>query len=138
MARRWKKSNYDLMREQVDPMVIALDTNGNILTINGTGERLTGYSAAEITGKNWVDTFIPPVDRPEIRELLQDVIEGDLSIGNENPIVTRDGRQLLIRWMNFRLMDGNCGYFNPDGDVVCLASVGYDVTGDDEDDSSQV
>jgi PAS domain S-box-containing protein len=126
------------MQEQPYPIVIALDTQANILTINDTCEKVTGYTANELVGKNWVETLIPEGDRGEIRELIQNIVEGDLYIGNENPILTREGDQLMIRWTNFRLMDGNCGNFNPDGDIVGVASIGYYVSGDDGDDGTQI
>jgi PAS domain S-box-containing protein len=124
--------------EQPYPIVIALDPEANILTINDTCEKVTGYTSNELLGKNWVETLIPEGYKDEIRELIQNIVEGDLYIGNENPILTRDGQELLIKWTNFRLMDSNCGYFNPDGDIVGVASIGYYVTGDDGDDRTQV
>ena len=101
---------------------LILDTSGNITFCNDYLLQLTGWTAAEVTGKNWTATFIPERDRANIEAVLKDMTAEKASCQyHENEIITRDGSTRLIQWTNTILRD-------PDGRVVGTASLGTDVT----------
>jgi len=52
-------------------IVLALDSEGRITLVNPYFESLTGYSADEVIGLGWFDTFIPEEDRPTIQKSIR-------------------------------------------------------------------
>lgn len=102
-------------------IVLLLDTRGRIVRFNPYMEEITGYTLAEVEGKDWFETFLPEPERPRIREVFRRAIDDVHARGNVNPVMTRDGHAPLIEWYSKTLKD-------PDGKVVGLLAVGHDVT----------
>jgi two-component system, cell cycle sensor histidine kinase and response regulator CckA len=102
-------------------IVLVLDVNGNIVQINSFMEELTGYKQDEVIGKDWFDTFLPTDDHAELRAIFQDVV-GNIHIrGHVNPILTKNGHELIIEWNNETLK-------SPQGEVLGVLCVGQDIT----------
>ena len=83
---------YRLLIEQVeDYAIFALDTEGNVRTWNPGAERLKGYTASEIIGKNFT-IFYPreSVERGIPRALLREALECGHAT-NEGWRVRKDG-----------------------------------------------
>jgi len=102
-------------------IVLVLDNRGRIVRINPYMEALSGFRQDEVVGKDWFSTFLPKAEQKRIRELFQTALRGKRTIGNVNPIHTRDGRELLIEWYDSELQD-------PHGNKLGLLSIGRDVT----------
>lgn len=102
-------------------IVLLLDTDVRIALCNPYFEHLTGYSASEVLGRDWVGTFIPEPERPEIREYFYDVLRDGMNDGHVNPIVLKNGEQRLIQWHSKTMDDA-------EGRIVGLLCTGYDVT----------
>jgi PAS domain S-box-containing protein len=107
--------------ETAPVIVLVLDPQGNIIRFNSFLERLSGYSLAEVKGKNWFDTF--PVARGtcQISDVLKRIKDEDAAIGDLHPIVTRDGKERLITWYNTTLR-------GPKGELNAVLAIGHDVT----------
>ncbi len=102
-------------------IVLVLDVNGTITQINPFMEELTGYKQDEVIGKDWFDTFLPKDDHTEIREVFQNVV-GNLHIKRHvNPILAKNGAELIIEWNNETLK-------NPQGEIVGVLCIGQDIT----------
>ncbi len=102
-------------------MVLVLDNEHRIVSINPYIESLTGYKAAEVQGKDWVDTFIPERDREHIRHLFSNALSDRKTNGNVNTILTRTGQELYVEWYDCTLKDAQ-------GNVVGLLGMGLDIT----------
>lgn len=102
-------------------IVLVLDNRGRIVRINPCMEALSGYRQDEVVGKDWFSTFLPKTEQKRIRELFMSALRGTRTIGNVNPVLTRDGRELLIEWHDSELRD-------PHGNNLGLLSIGMDVT----------
>jgi len=101
-------------------IILLLDTEGRISRINPYMEKITGYTESEVKGKDWFDTFLPASDHTEIRAMFRKaIVDIDVS-GEANPIVTKDGRDLMIEWYSKTLKDTN-------GTIVGLLSFGIDI-----------
>jgi two-component system CheB/CheR fusion protein len=108
--------------ETAKTIVVTLDVNGKIITVNRHTEQCTGYKREEIIGKNWFDIFVPVRLHKEIKPLHQKVIDRESSVKlHENPILTRDGSELIINWSNSVLRDSS-------GQIWATLSIGMDVT----------
>ncbi|HIE41131.1 MAG TPA: PAS domain-containing sensor histidine kinase, partial [Candidatus Aenigmarchaeota archaeon] len=82
-----------------------------------------GYAESEIIGKNWFDSFIPPLYRKQIKEVSTRIFKGELESFeyNENPVLTKSGKERLIAWHNTILKDES-------GKVTGHLSSGEDIT----------
>ncbi len=101
-------------------IIMVIDVEGRIQQINSFMEAITGYKEAEVKGKDWFDTFLPSADNTKIREMFKKaIVDIDVS-GGINPIVAKDGRELMIEWHSKSLK-------NVSGTIVGLLSFGVDV-----------
>jgi PAS domain S-box-containing protein len=125
-----KKAEDELKKEKelsqniintAQAIILQLDTDGKIVSFNPYMENLSGYKLAEVQGKDWFTTFLPECDYDSVRNLFQTAIDDVQTKGNVNPIVTKDGRQIDIRWHDKTLKD-------IDGKIIGLLAIGEDIT----------
>lgn len=102
-------------------IIVVLDMNGKIVSINPYMERISGYRLNEVKGADWFDTFLPSMDRAKIRKVFRDVSSGNLNKGNINPILTKSGKEVLVEWFSSTLADKQ-------GNTIGVLSAGQDVT----------
>jgi PAS domain S-box-containing protein len=89
-------------------IVIGLNQAGEITLMNETAEKCTGYSAAELTGKNWFKTMLPEYVYPKVwQEFISLTKIGNMPKAFENPILTKSGEERLISWQNGLLHIGD-------------------------------
>ena len=103
-----------------DVILLALDLDGRISLINRKGCSTLGWEERDLRGRDWIETCLPPRTRATLRATFHNLLSGDIS-SVENPILTKCGRERLIRWRNSLLRDG-------DGRVVGTLSSGEDIT----------
>lgn len=119
-AEREKMQNY---LDIAGVMMLALDQEGTVTLINQKGCEILGYSADQIVGKNWINTFLPESDRQELREVFQKHITGGIQAAEyyENPVLTKHGEERLIAWHNTVVRDKQ-------GKIISTLSSGEDIT----------
>ncbi|MCJ7551330.1 MAG: PAS domain S-box protein, partial [Anaerolineae bacterium] len=126
----WKRAEAALREERdfaeslvdtAQTIVLLLDTEGRIVHFNPYMEALSGYSLDEVQGEDWFSTLVPAEDQAKIRELFQRAVGDIPTLGNVNPILTKDGRARDIEWHDTTLKDA-------DGNVVGLLATGQDIT----------
>ncbi|KJU85785.1 PAS domain protein, partial [Candidatus Magnetobacterium bavaricum] len=88
-------------------IILILNKQGDIIRCNPYMEELSGYTLEEVKGKNWFETFLPKS------------IEDIQTCGNV-PILTKDGRELLIEWRDRTLKNND--------EIVGLLLTGQDIT----------
>ncbi len=114
-GRRWSQ-----LLDNVQLLVVGLDRDGVITSMNRHAEQVTGYSVKQMVGRHYLD-FVPETVRDEVRSEVDRGLRGDPPSRNERPLITRDGERRLILWRSVVLWDA-------DGAVEGLLSVGADVT----------
>src|SRR5262245_60321254 len=78
-------------------VAVWLDLDGHVTFCNDALLRLTGYSREEVVGFDWFDRFIPPADRPVMRERFgRNARRGEMVSHFEGEILTRTGERRLI------------------------------------------
>jgi PAS domain S-box-containing protein len=102
-------------------IILVLDKKGRIVRFNSYMEELSGFCLDEVQGKDWFTTFLPNQDTDKMRALFQIAVDDIQTMGNINPIVTKDGRVVDIEWYDKTLKDAF-------GCVTGLLAIGYDVT----------
>jgi len=123
-AEEEMKKERDFSKSIVDTAqatVMVLDTEGKIVSFNPYMEKLSGYKIDEVKGKDWFTTFLPECDYDQIRRLFKKSLRGIQTRGNINPIIAKDGREILIEWSDKTLKDN-------DGKIIGLLAIGQDVT----------
>lgn len=101
-----------------------LDKNGNVVLWNKAAEYISGYTAKEVIGhaRIWEWLYPDPDYRAEIREKVQDIIEGGRKVKDfETQIRTKDGLRRNISWHSNTLLH--------DGKIIGSIALGSDITG---------
>lgn len=108
--------------DAVGMIILVINLNGLIQSINRQGCELLGYKVEEVVGKNWIDNFVPENIREQVRTVFTSVIQGkrEFYSYDEYSIFTRDGGERLIAWNNVQLKDS-------DGKIIGTLSSGNDI-----------
>lgn len=117
------KEKAERYLEIAEAIILETDTLGNILTLNRQGLNITGYTAQEVFGKNWIDLFIPSEIQLNLQNILARIMKGEIEpIGYyENEILTKNGERRFISWHNEVVRGDN-------GQIIGTLSSGQDVT----------
>jgi diguanylate cyclase (GGDEF)-like protein/PAS domain S-box-containing protein len=115
------KEYSERLIETANVMVVGLDSEGCITIFNEAAERVSGYSRDEVLGRNWFDILVPRDRFPKVWTVFCDLRQRGCLVRNyENPILTKDGRELIIEWQNSVLIEN--------GEPATTISFGLDVT----------
>ena len=101
--------------------IIALDVEGRIVLFNRFAEDLTQYHHDEVTGRDFVEVFVPADQRDVCRRIMGRAKSGVPVTEYECPIHTRDGSRRILVWNTAPLLD-------KDGTITGTIAVGTDVT----------
>jgi PAS domain S-box-containing protein len=117
------KERHQRYLDLVAEIVLTLDRNGTIITLNESGHSKLGYAQGELIGVNWFETCLPGDIRDEVRERLQfyPLSTAEDIVHFENDIITGEGKRLRILWHNTLLTDSR-------GEVTGILSSGEDIT----------
>ncbi len=102
-------------------VILVLDAEGNVVSINPYFEKISGYKIDEVKGVNWFAKFLPDRDRAKIKNVFLSVKEGTPVRGLINSILTKSGSEISIEWFNQVLRDES-------GKIIGVLSTGQDVT----------
>lgn len=104
-------------------MFVAINLRGEVTLVNRKACEVLGYSAQEIVGRNWFDSFLPRHMRETTKEVSEQLLRGEIEPAEyyENPILTSSGQERLIAWHNTILRDS-------DGAIAGHLSSGEDIT----------
>src|SRR3954453_3313721 len=102
-------------------LVCVLDAQGRIVRFNRACERVTGWTSAEVVGRDARETVIPPEDAAAFGEMVEGMVATGLPNPQQGQWVTRDGYRRVIAWANRPLRDEN-------GDVRYVVTSGLDIT----------
>ncbi len=104
-------------------MLMALDHQGNIMMINRKGSELLARPAHELLGMNWFDHFVPPDERPHMRQLFSRLMAGEYPIVEhyESRVVIADGTELTVSWSSSLL-------YSEAGDIIGILASAEDIT----------
>jgi len=103
--------------------IIVIDINQKVKMANKKICKLLGYTKDEIIGKNWFDNFLPKYIRSDVKKVFDKVVNDNFKAVRLyiNPIITKDGSEKFISWINSVLRDES-------GNITGVLSSGEDVT----------
>ncbi|WP_109593230.1 PAS domain S-box protein [Actinoplanes xinjiangensis] len=106
--------------EASNDAIVSKDLDGVILTWNPGAERLYGYAAAEMIGRDV--TLLLPADRPgEEQNMLARVRRGELIRHHETQRVRKDGQTIYVSLSMGPLRD-------PLGAIIGASTISHDIT----------
>lgn len=107
-------------------IIVVLDKNANIVSVNRAGSELLGLSRDEIVGLNWFDNFIDKQICSEVKQVFNDMINEKISSSSHyiNKILDANKTEHLVSWNNAMYRDEN-------GDIIGVIAIGNDVTQED-------
>lgn len=115
------KNFVDCLLNGANVIIVGLDVQGNIKLFNEAAERITGYTASEVTGKNWFDVLVPEKKYPQVIEQFRKFQNNHGIIKFfENPLLTKNGEEKVISWQNTE--------WTEDGQKIGTISFGIDIT----------
>lgn len=120
MALRSAKEYAENLIRTANVLVVELDNDGNLKVFNPAAEAVTGYSVAELAGRNWFEVLVPRDRYPQVWEEFERLTAGGLPGRFENPIRTKSGEERYIAWQNSVLQE--------DGTITGIVSFGMDIT----------
>ncbi|NMB70262.1 PAS domain S-box protein [candidate division WWE3 bacterium] len=100
---------------------LVLDIEGTVKYVNPHFLRITGYKKEDVVGKNWFDLFVPIKKIDTVKKTFEIITREKYKMRSENPILAKDGSEIVIEWHNSPLMQGN--------NVIGSVSIGVDITG---------
>jgi len=112
--RDWSR----LLVENVNALIVGLNAGGLITVFNPAAERVTGYRAEDVRGRNWFDVLAPRARYGEAWTTFRQMIETGRAIDSEEPLLTAAGDERLVAWHRSVL----------GGSVSGLIAFGVDVT----------
>ncbi|MFO7615492.1 MAG: PAS domain-containing protein [Bacteroidales bacterium] len=98
-------------------IVVKLNRLGYVEYINAYFCKLAGYQENEVAGKDWFEFFIPSQSLQELQGTFIEILESDFHSWYQNPIVTKSGEEIMIKWYNSRITD-------KDGKITGSFSIG--------------
>ncbi len=101
-------------------LVVELDAAGQLKVFNPAAEAVTGYSLAELEGRNWFEVLVPRERYPKVWAEFDRLMKDGLPSRFENPILTKSGQERYIAWQNSVLHE----HGKPSG----IVSFGMDIT----------
>ncbi len=103
--------------------ILALDKKGVVTYVNKKGADILGLPPEKITGKNWIENFIPEENAAQARAAFGKIISGRPGRFEhfEGPVLGAKGRKFLIAWNNSPARDGK-------KKITGMISSGVDIT----------
>ncbi|HNX22770.1 MAG TPA: PAS domain S-box protein [Spirochaetota bacterium] len=123
-ARETIKKGKDFLKslEDINPaFYIALDSAGNILTMNRAMLIALNYTLSDVVGRNYIELLFHQADRELQKKDFNNMLLRKKTTVSEYPILTKDGEALLVEWHGRPLV-------RMDGNVDFIFYVGIDIT----------
>jgi two-component system, LuxR family, sensor kinase FixL len=120
LAKERSDAAFRHLVEAAECMIVILRPDHSIVYYNPFAEELTGYSAEDIKGRDYLTLLLPDADRSAVADEFTRVIAGRPSRGLENTVICRDGSRRSIVW--------NARYLPDYDDAPAILSVGHDIT----------
>lgn len=100
---------------------VAINAEGKTIIANETMLHSLGYKQEEIVEKDYMTTFVPEKNREELSKIFYKLTRLNKPTTNENYILTKDGREILIEWHGRSI-------FNKKKEFIYFIGLGIDVT----------
>ena len=115
------EAKHRLQFESMPIGCVVFDPQFRITLWNPAAERIFGFSAAEVLGRDPLDIIVPKDVHSHVTGVLQSLFEGETVTLSDNANLTKDGRLIFCSWTNNQMLA-------PDGSVSGILSMCQDIT----------
>ncbi|HVY74517.1 MAG TPA: sigma 54-interacting transcriptional regulator, partial [Puia sp.] len=122
-ALRWKETQWNLLLQNMQIIIVELDQDANIKYLNSFAVRKLGYGKpGDLIGQNWFD-LVGAKDESVLRKSIyhDDIRNEKLLSSLTTDIWTKAGEKLVINWTNVLML-------NSDDSSKGILSIGMDNT----------
>jgi PAS domain S-box-containing protein len=120
LAKEGSEAAFRHLVEAAECMIVILRADHTIVYFSPFAERLTGYSAAEVRGRDYISLLLAEPDRDAVADRLERLTPDSSTAGLENPVLCRDGSRRWLAWKARYLADYEDG--------PAILKVGQDIT----------
>jgi diguanylate cyclase (GGDEF)-like protein/PAS domain S-box-containing protein len=110
-----------ILFEALPVFFVAIDPGGKTIMMNEALLQTLGYREEDVVGKDYLTTFIPENERKDVAEVFDRLLESHNLTMNENALLSKDGREVLVEWHGRPILQEN-------DDVDFFFGVGIDIT----------
>jgi PAS domain S-box-containing protein len=100
---------------------VAIGADGKIIMMNDLFLNALGYSHEEVVGKDYLSTIVPERDWDSLSTIFEKLVISHEPSLNENHVLSRDGRELLVEWHGRPVFDDKENF-------LYFFGVGIDIT----------
>ncbi len=117
-----KEKEFSQTLVQSSPIFfVAISPTGKTIMMNDTLLQALGYTRDEVVGMDYLATFVPESDREALSQVFEQLTRLKKNTLNENYILAKDGRRLLVEWHGRNV-------FKEAGEYDYFFGVGIDIT----------
>jgi PAS domain S-box-containing protein len=99
---------------------VAINSEGKTIMMNKAMLQAIGYTSEEVVGTDYLITFVPEPERDMLSRIFTDIYSKKITF-NENRVLTKDGRELLVEWRGRPILKEN-------NELDFFFGVGIDIT----------
>lgn len=130
-AKARSEAAFRTLVEAAPCLILLMRPDRTLLYFNRFAEEVTGYSASEVLGRDYVTTFLPSDHQQDITEHLRRLPAGHAVRAMEFPLLCRDGSRRWVLWnaesLSEPLLDQTTSVMEP-GTGPTLLVIGQDIT----------
>ncbi len=119
-SQRFEHEYWTRVIDGTPSIVCGISPAGITTFINAAGEKITGYTADELVGHDWWQTFYPGDEYGQVEQLLREAEKGDVR-DYEMTLTTKRGKKRTLLWTSVNQYDDS-------GLLVEIIGFGNDIT----------
>jgi PAS domain S-box-containing protein len=100
---------------------VAINGEGKTIMMSDSMLTALGYKAKEVEDADYLTTFVPKKDHLKLSHIFEKLTTSGDSTLNENHVLTKDGREILVEWHGRPV-------FSENGDLDFFFGIGVDIT----------
>ncbi|MEW6496692.1 MAG: EAL domain-containing protein [Cyanobacteriota bacterium] len=107
---------------------VAVDAKGRTIMMNPAFLNAVGYTLDEVLGTDYLSTFARKSDRKALYKTFKRLIQSKQPILQENYVLTKDGRKLLVEWRGKPIFKPSQAESGNKGELDFFFGVGIDIS----------
>ena len=100
---------------------VVWDKKTRVTDWNKKAEEIFGWSKEEVVNHNFFDFLVPEKNRPQVEDVVNGLLKGDLLSHSINENLTKEGKIITCEW-------NNSAFHDSDGNIIGAISLGLDIT----------